>query len=210
MKLAILGATGATGKLLVDQALAAGHTVTALARNPADITLRHPALTVVQAEATQQVDMERVLAGHDAVLSAVGSRTLKKNTVRSDAARAVVAAMQKLGLKRLVWLSAAGVGDSADQARRSNFVFGRIIMPLVLAKVYADADIADRHIIGSGLDAVVVRPVGLNNKGLSGRIEVVPLAQKLPRSYISRADVAKFMLEQASSETYLRQQPVIC
>ena len=210
MKLAILGATGATGKLLVDQALAAGHTVTAVARNPADLTTKHAALMVVKAEATQQADMERVLAGHDAVLSALGSRTLKKNTVRSDAARAVVGAMQKLGLKRLVWLSAAGVGDSADQARRSNFVFGRIIMPLVLSKVYADAAIADRHVIDSGLDAVVVRPVGLNDKGHAPRIDVVPLAEKIPRSYISRADVAKFMLEQASSDAYLRQQPVIC
>src|SRR4051812_44582971 len=140
MNYVILGATGATGTKLVEQALAAGHQVTAVARQASDVTVgAHPRLAIVEGRATEPGDLERILPGHDAVLSAIGSRSRKKNTVRSDVARAVVAAMQKHGIARLVWLDGYGVGDSLEQARRSHFIFGRIIIPLLLKDAYVDA-----------------------------------------------------------------------
>lgn len=205
MKIVLFGATGLTGQQVLTLALQAGHDVTATARNPSDLALKHERLRVVKADGQDAASVAAAVAGHDAVVSALGSRTRAKNTVRSDSARNLIAAMKPAGVKRLIWLSAAGVGDSADQARRSSFVFGRIIMPLMLKAVYADAAIADEALLASGLDVTVVRPVGLNNKPATGRVVVTPI----PSSYIPRADVAKFMLDQLGSSEFVGKAPII-
>lgn len=210
MKILVLGATGATGKLVVEQALEAGHEVTAFARNPADVTAKHPKLRVVQGDGTNVEAVQRAVAGHDVVVSALGSRTRNKNTILSESARNTIDAMKKAGVRRLIWLSAAGVGDSLPQTQRSSFIMGRILIPLMLKDVFADAAIADESIRQSGLEWCVVRPVGLNNRPLKGNIRVITDGSKLPSVGISRADVAKFMLEQATQGTYLGKMPVLC
>lgn len=210
MKILVLGATGATGKLVVEQALEAGHEVTAFARNPADVTAKHPKLRVVQGDGTNAEALQRAVAGHDVVVSALGSRTRNKNTILSESARNTIDAMKKAGVRRLIWLSAAGVGDSLPQTQRSSFIMGRILIPLMLKDVFADAAIADESIRQSGLEWCVVRPVGLNNRPLKGNIRVITDGSKLPSVGISRADVAKFMLEQATQGTYLGKMPVLC
>jgi putative NADH-flavin reductase len=210
MRLALFGVTGATGKHLLELALAAGHDVTASARRPTDVTVTHPKLRVVQSDLLDGASVERVLQGQDAVVSAAGSRTLKKNSVRSEGARNIVSAAKRLGVKRLVWLSASGVGDSLLQAQRSSFVFGRILIPVLLGRVYADGAIADATVAASGLEWVVVRPVELLNKPATGKVQVVPPNEKIPRLSIPRADVAAFMLEQLGPKARLSQMPVIC
>lgn len=207
MKLALLGATGATGKLLLEQALAAGHEVVAYARNPAD--LAGTRAQVIQGDANDSAAMQRLVGGAQAVLSALGSRTLKKNTVRSDAMKNLLAAMKGGVAKKLVWLSASGVGDSAEQARRSSIIFGRIFMPLVLKHVYADAAVADGLLRASDLSWVCARPVGLTNKPLTGKSSVLLDGSKIPKLTISRADVARFMLEAATTSKYDRTAPVL-
>jgi putative NADH-flavin reductase len=207
MKLAILGSTGAVGRHLVKQALDAGHTVTAFARNPADLTLTHPSLRIVQGDATVAVDVARAVEGQDVVLSALGSRTRARNTTRTDTMRNLLAARPK----RLVWLCAAGVGDSLAQAKRSSFLYGYVLIPLMLRHVFADAAVADDMLRrSSGIDWVVVRPVGLTDAPGTGRIEVIPDHEKVPSSWIPREDVARFMLEQATTNTHLKTMPVIC
>lgn len=74
MKLLIFGATGGTGRQLVEQALAQGHTVTAFARDPAKITTKHANLRVAQGDMLQPASIEAAVAGHGAVLSALGIR----------------------------------------------------------------------------------------------------------------------------------------
>ncbi len=109
MKLLILGGTGGTGKHLVEMALDAGHDVTAILRDPSAVTTKHPRLVLAKGRATMEADLEPVVAGKDAVLSAIGPRSAKE-PVCGDAARALVANMKKHGGKRVVWLSASGVG----------------------------------------------------------------------------------------------------
>ncbi|MFL5319891.1 MAG: NAD(P)-dependent oxidoreductase [Myxococcaceae bacterium] len=209
MKIVVFGATGLTGGEVLKQALEAGHSVTAVARSPEAITTKHERLTVVKGDAQNAGEVSAAVAGQDAVVVALGSRNLKPTTLYSDAARNVTAAMKQHGVKRLTWLSAAGVGDSADQTRRSSFIFGRIVMPLMLKNVYADHARAIDVLKQSGVEFVVARPVQLKNSPAVGKIIVTPPTEKIPHLTITRADVAKFLLEQLSSNAHVGQGPVI-
>ena len=137
MKVLILGGTGATGRHLCEKAAAAGHAVTALVRDSAAAKLSFPGVTIRQGQPTSEAEVTAAVAGNDAVLSALGPRH-GSDPVCVGAAQAVIAAMKKQGVKRLIWISAGGVGDSAPQIIRASFVFGRIIMPLFLRKPYAN------------------------------------------------------------------------
>src|ERR1700677_5137897 len=160
MKVLILGGTGATGRHLCEQAAAAGHAVTALVRDSAAAKLSCPGVTIRQGQPTSEADVTAAVAGNDAVLSALGPRQ-GSDPVCVGAAQAVIAAMKKQGVKRLLWLSAGGAGDSAPQIIRASFVFRRIIMPVSPRKPYANHTRAEELIHASGLDFTVVRPVQL-------------------------------------------------
>src|SRR6202521_71231 len=101
MKLAVLGATGRTGRLVVEQALAAGHTVTALVRSPEKLTTSNSNLRVVTGKATDTSDVSRALEGADAVISTLGG----KGSVIADSTQAIVAAAREAGVSRVVLLS---------------------------------------------------------------------------------------------------------
>src|SRR5438132_13799782 len=96
--LVVLGPAGRTGRLVVELALATGHPVTALVRSPGKLTLRHPNLRVVVGDATDPTALGRALAGADAVISTLGSRT----SVIADSSRALVAAAREAGVNRVV------------------------------------------------------------------------------------------------------------
>ena len=207
MKVLLLGATGATGRQLVDQLRAAGHAVTALVRDPATAELA--GATVVKGRATDAAEVAASVAGQDAVVSALGPRD-KRDPVCVDTARAVIAAMQQHGVKRLVWLSAGGVGDSAPQIVKASFVFGRIIMPLLMKHPYAHHAQAEALIRASDLDWTVVRPVQLVDKPTGGAITVVPIGgAKIGGLKISRHDVAAWMAAELTSRAQVGTMPVL-
>jgi putative NADH-flavin reductase len=211
MKILVVGANGAVGRLALDELLNANHDVKALVRNASSLERKHPRLTVVQGEPTNTDDLENVLAGQDAVLSTLGARTNKKTTLRTDVATSLIAGMNKHGVPKLVWLDAAGVGSSKKFVQRSSFLFGRIIMPLLLDNMYEDAAVADAIIEKSRCDWVIVRPMSFTNGAQTGNISVVTdmsLTVKL-RLRISRADVAAFLVEQVVKDDYVGRMPII-
>src|SRR6476646_2300821 len=101
MNLVVLGATGGTGRLVVEQALAAGHTVTALVRSPEKLAVVDPKLHVVAGQATDPSAVARALDGADALISTLGGG----GSVISDSTRAIVEAANKAGVSRVVLLS---------------------------------------------------------------------------------------------------------
>jgi putative NADH-flavin reductase len=208
MKLLVLGATGATGKHLVEAALAGGHDVTMLVRDPASVTLKHPKLTVVKGRATVAAEVEPVVAGQDAVLSTLGPRS-KADPVCAEAADAVVSAMKEHGVERVVWLSAGGVGDSAPQLVAASFVFGRIIMPLFLRKPYANHLRAEEALRASGLEWTVFRPLQLVDEPTGNPVTSALTHEKILGLKIARSDVAKYMLTEVTARAHVRQMPVI-
>lgn len=211
MKILILGANGAVGKLVLDELLQANHDVKALVRNGSAMQRKHRRLTVVQGNPTNVADLEDVLGGQELVVSTLGARTNKKTTLRADVARNLAAGMKRHGVRKLVWLDAAGVGSSKEFVQRSSFFFGRIIIPLLLDNMYEDAAVADALIEKSGRDWVIVRPMSFTNNAKTGNISVVTdmsLTVRL-RLRITRADVAAFLVEQVVKDDYVGLMPVI-
>lgn len=145
------------------------------------------------------------------MLSTLGARTNKKTTLRADVARNLVTGMKKHGVRKLVWLDAAGVGSSKEFVQRSSFFFGRIIMPLFLDHMYEDAAVADDLIEKSGCNWVIVRPMSFTNGAKTGDISVVTDMSLRVRLHLrmARADVAVFLVEQVVSDDYVGQMPVI-
>jgi putative NADH-flavin reductase len=211
MKILVLGANGAVGQLAIDQLLSASHEVKALVRNASTLPKKHPLLTVLQGNPTNAVDLHQLLAGQNAVLSTLGVRKNKRTTLRTDVARTLVAGMKKHGVRKLVWLDGAGVGSSKEFVQRCAFFFGRIMMPLLVNHMYADASIADDLIEKSGCDWVIVRPMLFTNGPKTGRISVVTDMSQTVRLglRISRADVAAFLVEQLVRDDYVGQMPII-
>jgi putative NADH-flavin reductase len=203
MKLVIFGSTGKSGQQIVEQALAAGHQVTAFARNPNAVTTRHPNLKVMQGDA---LDAEKVLAavaGQDAVLSAIGSNRRSTITICTDATRNIIGAMKEHDVSRLIVLSAYGASETKDTALYSK------VLRTFIGKRVEDKDRMEELVRASGLDWVLVRPPLLTNGERRGRYRTgfdIPI--KLFSS-VSRADVAEFMLNQLTDDTYLHQAPTI-
>lgn len=205
MKIVIFGSTGATGKCLVDQALARGYHVTAFARIPANILVHHQNLSVLQGDVLDPAKVDAAINGQEAVLSALGSGLRSGNHVLSDGTRNIVASMETLDVKRFICESSFGVGDTHDDASAmSRFVFNTL-----LKNAFADKVLQEDHIRRSNLDWVVVRPSGLTNGNKLGSYRVAEHMKLGIGAKISRADVADFMLNQLTDNAWLHKFPVI-
>jgi putative NADH-flavin reductase len=204
MNLLIFGATGATGQELVKQALAQENRVTAFVRDSGKLKTQHPQLKIVEGEVTDAGAVENAVQGQDAVLSALGSKSLKKNPALVQGVRTIVRAMENQGVRRLIYQSSLGVGDSKKQV---NFLVRYLVIPLVLRNAIADHTDKENIIEQSSLDWVIVRPAGLTDDPFTGTYrhgESISFGAK-----ISRADVADFMLKQVNSTDYLHKKPGI-
>ncbi len=207
MKLAIFGATGRTGLPLVEQALSAGYDVIALVRNPAKMPTTHERLQLVQGDATNPSDVEKVVAGADAVLSALGHTRNSPRDMQTVATRNIVAAMKKHGVRRLVSLTGAGVAAPQDQPRLFNHLI-KFALKTFSGEVLHDAEHHAEVIRSTDLDWVIVRGPMLTEGPHTGQYRIGWVGINTG-ARISRADVADFMLRQIRDNTYLRQAPMI-
>lgn len=208
MKLLIFGATGGTGRLLVEQALAQGHAVTAFVRNPAKLAIEHANLKIVQGDVMDLASVERAMQGQEAVLAALGAPAMKSGTVRSDGTRNIVRAMEKAGVRRLVCQTSLGYGDSRQVLNMAPFHFRYFVVPFFLRSVFADHARQEDYIKGSNLDWIIVRPGNLIDGARTGVFQHgFPATDRTITVSISRADVADFMLQQLTDDTYLRKTP---
>jgi putative NADH-flavin reductase len=205
VKVLIIGATGATGQILMREALAQGHEVTALARNPSALAPEDHRLRVVQGNALDASSVGAAVAGQDAVLSALGTRSARPTTLFSESTQNVISAMNKHGVRRLVCITGIGAGDSKGHV---GFLYDRIMLPFVVKNIYEDKTRQEEAIKQSDLDWVIVRPARLTDEPAKGEYSVF-LGGSYTAKEISRADVADFMLAQLTDDTYVRKMPVI-
>jgi uncharacterized protein YbjT (DUF2867 family) len=205
MKVLVLGATGGTGRLIVRDALAKGHRVVALVRSTARVDL--PGADLIEGDARDEGTLRRALDGSDAVVSALGTGVgFSEVSLLTDATRALVSAMTNTGVRRLVCISALGVGDSKGHG---GFVFNRLFQPLLLSHAYKDKERQEAAIRASSLDWVVVRPTQLTNDPARGSVRAFTDLTGFNGGKIARADVAKFVVEQLTTDAWLRRTPVI-
>lgn len=203
MNLLLFGATGATGRELLKQALSAGHSVTAFVRNKSKLQVNHSALSIEQGDVLDSAAVEATTKGKDGVLCAIGASPFNKERIRERGTRNIVAAMEKHHVQRLICQSSLGFGDSESVLPP----FMRyILVPFILKKAFQDHEKQEAVIRRSSLDWTIVRPGNLTNGPQTGNYlhgfpsTGVPITLK-----ISRADVADFMLKQLDSPEYLHQ-----
>lgn len=193
MNVVVFGATGGTGRALVKQALGHAHTVRAFVRNPDRLKVIHHRLEVVRGDITDRKAVAAAIAGQDAVLSALGVNDRKPNTVLSDGVQNILAAMKKQKVRRLLFVSSLGVGDSKGQL---GAVYNWVVLPTLLKNIFADKEKAEELIRESKMiDWTIVRPGRLTNGRLTAKYQAGPDAGKkrwFPK--VSRADVADYML----------------
>jgi len=204
MKLTIVAATGGIGRQLLTQALAAGHDVTAVVRNPATLPTEVRAVTADLATAGPAA-LEPAVAGADAVLSGLGPRSRADAGVASQGTLAIVEAMRATGVRRVVLVSAAPVATLASPGRPDpprhdpgdGLVTRHLLMPLLrstLREVYADLALMEDAVRDSALDWTVVRPPRLTDRPLSGTYRTALGRNLRGGLLVSRADVAHLML----------------
>lgn len=204
MKITIFAATGGIGRCVLDQAMAAGHEVTAVVRDPSKLP---PDVHTVRADLStvEQAALETAVGGADAVLSGLGPRNAWKAGITSAGTRAIVDAMKATGARRIVVVSAAPVSTMPSPGRPNpprhdegeGFVMRNLLTPMVkqvLRAHYRDLAVMEDVLRASGLDWTSVRPPKLSDKPVTGKYRLAPEKNLRGGSTVPRADVAHFML----------------
>jgi putative NADH-flavin reductase len=205
-RILIIGATGRTGRQLVTQALERGFVVTAFARDPSRLEMRHPRLTIAQGNVLDAASIDAAMPGHHAVVSALGhKRYFSLAATHAEGTRHILAAMQRHKVRRFVCVTSLGLGDSAG---RLGMPYNLFIIPLVLPVYFLDKARQERLIAQSDVEWIIVRPGSLNNGVKRDRVNSgSKVGSYLWTVRVSRANVADFVLNQLTSDAYLRSAP---
>ena len=216
MKLAVFGATGKTGRHLVQQGLAKGHDVAVLVRDPAKLGLENPKLRVVKGDVlSDAAAVEQTVAGVEVVLVALGASSIKKPTsIVEEGTKAIMAAMRKTGARRLVVISTVGAHETSQQA---GFVFHRILRPLMrtLAPtahhiVFVDKERMEDAVRQTDLDWTLVRAPRLVEGPFTGKWRtLMPGEPGLSTRSLSFADLAGYMLQAAEDPKLVKTAPIV-
>jgi len=207
MRIVVFGATGRTGRHLVEQALAQGHHVTAFVRIPSKLAMSHERLHIVQGNVLEAASVEKAVEGQDVVLCALGRNRGDPTSALAEGTRHIIQAMNKHGVQRILCVSAAGfLGERAD------FLMGQILFwyfRRYLKRLFEAMRLQFQELEQSGLKWVAVRPVLLDEGPRKGHYRVV--AEGIPkRGYrINTGDVAEFMLRQVASDEYVGRAPAL-
>lgn len=204
MRIAVFGANGPTGRHLVDQALATGHRVAAVTRNPGDIPSRE-GLTVAAADVTDVKAVDAAIAGCDAVLSAVGvSYSGKPISVYSTGATNIVAAMKRQGVTRLVVVSSAAVDPAYHPS--NSVLYTRLVEPYFMRKpgrtLYEDTGRMEAHVRACALDWTIIRSAWLFESSTVTDYQLVE--NTAAGMYTGRADLAASLLAQLTDDGFVR------
>ena len=206
MNIAVFGGTGRTGRHVVEQALAAGHSITALARTPAKLP-KHERLVAIQGDVQDPSAVEKTVVGAEAVISVLGPTSNEPTFEVSKGMRHILAAMQKHGVRRLIISAGAGVGDPNDTPKLSNKAIN-LLLKLLARNVYEDMKGAVDVVRASEHDWTIVRVPRLIDGPKTGLIKVGYVGNGMGMQ-INRADMAGFMLDQLQNGAYIRKAPAI-
>ncbi len=205
MNLVVIGATGGTGSQVVEQALAAGHMVTAIVRRPTAVTLRHQRLEVIQGDVFEPTTLAQPISGKDAVVSALGVTTAGPTTLFSTGIANIMQAMQSAEVRRLICISAGGLDPGPGLLRW----IAKQMLWLMFKEAYSDMARMEAAVKASDLDWTIVRPPRLTNGPRTGQYHIA-VNKHLSRGWsISRADLANYIVTHLEDpQTYCAQVEV--
>lgn len=206
MKIAIFGATGGTGKELIKQALEKGYEITALVRDPQKLSFNDKRVNIIKGDVLDKDDVLKTIQGNDAVLVALGVKPPSKARVVGPGTKNIIESMETHNIKRLIVESAMFMDDTV---RKNSFLIS-LLTKTFMKGIYADKLVQEATVRESGLEWVIVRPVGLAN---GHKTETYRFGENLKLKglfpMVSRADVADFMLKQLNSNTNLNKTVLV-
>ncbi len=204
MKLAVIAANGRSGKIFVERALAAGHSVRAGVHHTNNLT-PHKRLTVVHCNATSEADLVNLISGQDAVVSFIGHVKGSPPQVQTDSMRVLVSAMKAQGLTRVISLTGTGVrfpGDRITIVDRMLNLSIRLIDPARIRDGVSHVEVLKQ----SGLDWTVLRVLKLQNT----KPTAFSLREHGPTKwYVSREEVAEAALVTLKQHQFIKQAPIL-
>lgn len=188
----LFGITGRTGKLIAEQLLANEYKVTAIARKPEMVRIKHPDLQIVEGDILNSSSYSDHIKYCDAVLSAVGESSTQPTNLYSSGIECVLKEMQIAGRDRLICISACPVEIGAEVA-----FWLRWLMKYVIQKIfkngYADMRIMEQRLKASGTNWTIVRPPMLTNKPARHKYKIAINGHLRTPFSISRTDLANYM-----------------
>lgn len=204
--IALFGASGRTGHHVLEQALAAGHTVRALSRR-ADALEPNDRLTVIVGDALDAAAVRDTVRGADAVISVFGQVKGSSPTLQTDGTRNIVDAMREEGVSRIVSLSGGGLPAVQDKPKTADRVI-RFLLKRISPQVLDDAVNHLEVLRDSGLDWTVVRGPRLTEAPATGSYRVGWVGVDAS-TQIGRADLAKFILTQLDDRRFIHELPFV-
>jgi putative NADH-flavin reductase len=194
MTVLVLGATGATGREVVAQALEQGHLVTVLVRHTETFGSTSDSVRLLSGDVADGSSLlAEAIRGQDAVISALGvGKSFKSGGLIARSAPLIVRAMTSQGVSRLIFLSACGVGSTVEMVP---FV-PRIFMRTLLRDIFADKQAGEEQIVQSDLNWTIVYPVMLTHGPRTGKYRIGDRLVLRGFPTVSRADVAHFLVRQ--------------
>ena len=205
-RLAVFGATGRTGRHVVEMALGRGFEVTAFARDPAGLDDPDRVRVIEGDVTTDPAAVAEAVRGQDVVISALGrGQSFKSEGLMEKASSALVDAMEKEGVKRLIYTSAFGLGDTREGVP----FLSRLFRDTMLRDIYADKEAGEALVRRSNLDWTFVHPTGLTNGPVTRTYRAASRLTLRGLPTISRADVAHFLLSQVDDDSYVRKTALI-
>ena len=207
----IIGASRGIGLEAVKAALTAGYTVRALARSANAIALNDTRLEKVCGDALDRAAIAQAMDGSSGVIQVLGvpitpMTVLKGTKLFSGASRVLVEAMWIARVRRLIAVTGLETGDSRGTA---GFLHARVLFPLILQRIYDDKSAQEEIIRSSGLDWTIVRPGILTNGPATGHYRVLTDTKSWQGGFISRRDIANFLIGQITDEANIGRTPVI-
>ncbi len=207
MKIIVFGASRGTGLEVVKQALQAGHQVTAFVRSPEKFDVKHENLTVFKGNSLDAAAVEKAIAGHEAVVSALGPTRPPVAHMMETSAKNIVAAMQKHGVRRIVSTTGAGVRQPEDEPKLMDHFIG-FLLNLLAKDVVLDSAANVKVIQATDLDWTIVRYPRLVDGEHTGKYRVSYVG-KDSSTQLSRADGADFVLKELVEKKWLRKLPLV-
>jgi putative NADH-flavin reductase len=206
-KILIIGANGGIGRQSVEIALAAGHHVTAVLRQPANLALTHPNLEIIQGDVMRPESFEKKIGHQDAVISALGVKGGltgdKPTTLYSQGNANLLQLMKEKGIPRAYFISASAIEISPVMPFFARFA-AKYILQRLLRHMYADQREMERLVKVSGLDWTIIRPPRLTDKPVTGKYRFSINSFLKNCLSVSRADVAHFMINNISNKAIMQ------
>ncbi|MBL8103635.1 MAG: SDR family oxidoreductase [Anaerolineales bacterium] len=207
MKVVVFGASRGVGLKVVEQALEAGHAVTAFVRSPEKFGIKHENLIVFKGDSMDSASVEKAIEGQEAVISALGPTRPPIPRMMETSAKNIVSGMKKHGVRRLVSTTGAGIRQPEDKPKLADHFIG-FLLNLLAKTVVVDSAENVKVIQASDLDWTIARFPRLID-GEHTRKYQIGFVSKESGTQLSRADAADFVLKELTEKKWLRKLPLV-